>query len=44
MRQAVWSCYQETPTAFREYTLSDPGAWPDEPLWSYYVESYSTGS
>lgn len=32
MRQAVWSCYQETPTAFREYSLSDPGAWPDEPL------------
>lgn len=32
MRQAVWSCYQETPTAFREYTLSDPGAWPDEAL------------
>jgi len=32
VRQAVWSCYQETPTAFREYTLSDPGAWPDEAL------------
>ncbi|TES84414.1 tetrahydromethanopterin S-methyltransferase subunit A [Candidatus Aerophobetes bacterium] len=32
VRQAVWSCYQETPTTFREYSLSDPGAWPDEPL------------
>jgi len=32
LRQAVWSCYQEQPTAFREYMLSDPGAYPQPPL------------
>jgi len=32
LRQAVWSCYQEEPTAFRDYTLCDPGAFPEPPL------------
>jgi len=32
LRQAVWSCYQEQPTPFRQYMLSDPGAYPDPPL------------
>jgi tetrahydromethanopterin S-methyltransferase subunit A len=32
IRQAVWSCYQEKPTSFRQYELYDPGAYPDEPL------------
>jgi len=32
LRQAVWSCYQEKPTVFKEYKLLDPGAYPAEPL------------
>lgn len=32
LRQAVWSCYQEKPTRFRDYLLHDPGAYPGEPL------------
>jgi len=32
LRQAVWSCYQEKPTRFRDYLLYDPGAYPGEPL------------
>jgi len=32
IRQAVWSCYQEKPTSFRQYELYDPGAYPAEPL------------
>jgi tetrahydromethanopterin S-methyltransferase subunit A len=32
LRQAVWSCYQEKPTKFRDYILYDPGAYPCEPL------------
>lgn len=32
VRQAVWSCYQESPTAFRDYKLYDPGAYPESPL------------
>ncbi len=32
LRQAVWSCYQEEPTPFREYLLSEPGAYPEPPL------------
>ena len=32
VRQSVWACYQESPTAFREYTLCDPGAYPQPPL------------
>jgi hypothetical protein len=32
IRQAVWSCYQEAPGKFREYSLYDPGAYPEPPL------------
>jgi len=32
IRKAVWSCYQETPVTFGNYTLYDPGAFPAEPL------------
>lgn len=32
IRQAVWSCYQEEPVAFRGYSLFDPGALPEPPL------------
>jgi tetrahydromethanopterin S-methyltransferase subunit A len=32
IRQAVWSCYQEEPTPFKEYCLYDPGAFPEPPL------------
>jgi len=32
LRQAVWSCYQEAPTPFRDYMLHDPGAYPEPPL------------
>ena len=32
VRQAVWSCYQESPTPFRDYLLWDPGAYPEPPL------------
>jgi tetrahydromethanopterin S-methyltransferase subunit A len=32
LRRAVWSCYQEEPTSFQNYTLSDPGAYPEAPL------------
>lgn len=32
IRKAVWSCYQEEPTGFREYSLYDPGAFPEPPL------------
>ena len=32
LSQAVWSCYQEEPTAFRNYMLYDPGAYPAGPL------------
>jgi tetrahydromethanopterin S-methyltransferase subunit A len=32
IRKAVWSCYQETPTPFRDYMLYDPGAYPEPPL------------
>ena len=32
LRQAVWSCYQETPTPFRDYSLCDPGAYPEPPM------------
>ena len=32
IRQAVWSCYQETPVEFRGYSLHDPGAYPEPPL------------
>lgn len=29
---AVWSCYQETPVKFKDYTLYDVGAYPEEAL------------
>lgn len=32
IRNAVWSCYQEEPVKFRDYTLFDIGAYPEEPL------------
>jgi tetrahydromethanopterin S-methyltransferase subunit A len=32
LRRAVWSCFQEEPTSFQNYTLSDPGAYPEGPL------------
>lgn len=32
LRQAVWSCYQEEPTSFRDYVLCDPGAYPEPAL------------
>jgi tetrahydromethanopterin S-methyltransferase subunit A len=32
IREAVRCCYQETPTAFRDYKLCDPGAYPAAPL------------
>ena len=31
IRQAVWSCYQESPVAFGSYSLWDPGAYPEPP-------------
>jgi tetrahydromethanopterin S-methyltransferase subunit A len=32
IHQAVWSCYQEEPVKFRDYSLYDPGAFSDTPL------------
>lgn len=32
LQQAVWSCYQEKLTSFRQYELYDLGAYPAEPL------------
>ena len=32
LSQAVQACYQEEPTAFKNYTLYDPGAYPEPPL------------
>jgi len=32
LRQAIVACYQESPVAFRDYSLSDPGAYPEPPL------------
>jgi tetrahydromethanopterin S-methyltransferase subunit A len=32
LRRAVWFCFQEEPTSFQNYTLSDPGAYPEPPL------------
>jgi tetrahydromethanopterin S-methyltransferase subunit A len=32
LRQAVRCCIQEEPTSFRDYILSDPGAYPESPL------------
>jgi len=30
--KAVWSCYQEKPTPFLNCMLSDPGAYPEQPM------------
>lgn len=32
IRRAVWSCYQEQPVSFGEYSLFDPGAFPEPAL------------
>jgi tetrahydromethanopterin S-methyltransferase subunit A len=32
LRQAIVACYQESPVQFRDYSLSDPGAYPEPPL------------
>jgi len=32
LRQAVWCCYQEAPTPFRQIRLHDPGAFAEPPL------------
>jgi len=32
VKKAVQACYQEEPTEFMDYTLCDPGAYPDPPL------------
>lgn len=31
IRKAVWSCYQEEPVDFGDYSLFDPGAFPEPP-------------
>jgi len=33
VRKAVWSCYQEKPTKFMDYTLYDVGAYPEPPIY-----------
>ncbi len=32
VRKAVWSCIQEKPTKFLNYTVYDPGAYPEPPI------------
>ncbi len=32
LRYAVWGCYQEQPVEFRDYSLVDPGAYPEPAL------------
>lgn len=32
VQAAVHACIQETPTAFEEFVLFDPGAWPEPPI------------
>lgn len=32
IRRAVWCCYQEEPTPFRDLMLYDPGAYPEPPI------------
>ncbi len=32
LRKAVWSCYQEAPTVFEEYSVYDIGAYPEAPI------------
>lgn len=32
VKKAVWSCYQESPVEFRDYSLYDLGAYPEPPV------------
>jgi len=32
VRNAIWSCYQENPTQFEDYTLYDIGAYTEDPI------------
>jgi tetrahydromethanopterin S-methyltransferase subunit A len=32
VKKAVWSCYQDKPTRFMDYTLYDSGAYPEPPI------------
>ncbi len=32
LREAIMACYQEAPVQFRDFLLSDPGAYPQPPL------------
>jgi len=32
IKKAVWACYQEMPTEFRQYLLHDPGAYSEPPI------------
>ncbi|MFC2177249.1 tetrahydromethanopterin S-methyltransferase subunit A [Actinomycetota bacterium] len=32
IRRAVWACYQEEPVEFGDYSLHDPGAFPEAPF------------
>ncbi|HSF81960.1 MAG TPA: tetrahydromethanopterin S-methyltransferase subunit A [Anaerolineales bacterium] len=32
IQQGVWACYQEEPVEFRQYSLYDPGAYPEPPM------------
>jgi len=32
VKKVVWSCYQEKPTKFMDYTLYDVGAYPEPPI------------
>lgn len=32
IRKGVWSCYQEEAVEFRDYSLFDPGAFPESPM------------
>ena len=34
VEKAVWSCYQEDLTKFKDYTLYDPGAYPEPAICS----------
>jgi tetrahydromethanopterin S-methyltransferase subunit A len=37
IEKAVWSCYQESPVVFRDYTLYDVGAYPEPALFHRIV-------
>jgi len=32
IKKAIWSCFQENPVTFHNYSLYDPGAYPEPPL------------